>query len=126
VENGYLSVEKDGPEIFIRRQGTSGVLCVRTDSGLQHAQTEVALSPEQLAVLWPLSEGRRACKVSHQLQLDNIPVTLDLYQGRLNWLRIAEAVFKGRGAAEAFEVPPWMYREITDIAAYRNSNLSRE
>jgi CYTH domain-containing protein len=126
VENGYLCVEKDGPEIFIRRAGDSAVLCVRSDSGLDHSETEVPLTPAQLKVLWPLTEGRRACRVSHQFTLDEVPITLDIYEGRLNWLRIAEAEFKGRRAAELFSVPSWMYREVTDIIAYRNSNLSRE
>lgn len=126
VEHGYLCVEKDGPEIFIRRTEQSADLCVRSDSGLQHTQHEVTLNAEQTAALWPLTEGRRACKVTHRLQLGEVPLTLDLYEGRLNWLRIAEAEFKGRRAAESFSVPPWLYREITDIVAYRNSNLSRE
>jgi CYTH domain-containing protein len=126
IETGYLCVEKDGPEMFIRRDGTSAALCYRTDSGLQHQELETPLSPEQLAVLWPLTEGRRACKKSYQFLFGDVPMTLDMYQGRLNWLRIAEAEFKGRGAAESFSVPSWLYREITDIIAYRNSNLSRE
>lgn len=126
IENGYLCVEKDGPEMFIRRTDDSATLCVRSDSGLDHSETQVPLTPGQLQTLWPLTEGRRACRISYQFTLHDIPITLDMYQGRLSWLRIAEAEFKGRRDAELFSVPAWLYREITDIIAYRNSNLSRE
>jgi CYTH domain-containing protein len=126
VENGYLCVEKDGPEIFIRRTDDAAMLCVRTDSALEHSETQVALTPEQVQVLWPLTESRRARRVSYRFTIGDIPMSLDKYEGRLNWLRIAEAEFKGRRAAEDFIAPPWLYREITDIIAYRNSNLSKE
>ena len=126
VENGYLCVEKDGPEMFIRRSEDSATLCYRTETGLRQHELGTPLSQEQLAILWPLTENRRACKKSYQILLGDVPLTIDLYQGRLNWLRIAEAEFKGRAAAESFSVPSWLYREITDIIAYRNSNLSRE
>jgi CYTH domain-containing protein len=126
VETGYLCVEKEGPEMFIRRSGDSATLCYRIETGLRQSEVETPLSPEQLAILWPLTDGRRACKKSYEFLFGEVPLTLDIYQGRLNWLRIAEAEFKGRIAAESFSVPPWLYREITDIIAYRNSNLSRE
>ena len=87
---------------------------------------EVAITKEQLAALWPMTEGRRMSKVTHKIDVAEIPFTLDRYEGQLDWLNIAEAVFPGPTAAESFTPPPWFKREVSDLPAYRHSNLARE
>jgi adenylate cyclase len=126
VSQGYLAVEPGGSEVRIRRSPDGGALCVRTGSGKNQVETEVALTKEQLDTLWPLTEGRRMSKVTYQIGVEETPVSLDIYEGQLNWLRIAEAEFKNRALAESFTPPPWFRREVTDLPAYRHSNLARE
>jgi CYTH domain-containing protein len=126
VSQGYLAVEKDGAEVRIRLSGNQGALCVKTGSGQKQLETEIFLTKEQLAVLWPLTEGRRMSKTTHQVEIGNTPVCLDMYEGQLSWLRIAEAEFQSKHAAESFSPPQWFHREVTDILAYRHSNLARE
>ena len=126
ISQGYLAVEVGGAEVRIRRSSEGGALCVRTGSGKNQVETEVALTNEQLEVLWPLTEGRRMSKVTYEIGIEETPVSLDIYEGQLNWLRIAEAEFKNRALAEAFTPPPWFRREVTDLPAYRHSNLARE
>lgn len=126
VEQGYLAVEKDGSEVRIRKTEKSGVLFVKNATGPGQVEVEVALTAEQTAALWPLTEGRRMSKISHKVDVADIPFTLDLYEGQLNWLRIAEAEFPGPTAAEAFTPPAWFKREVSDLVAYKHSNLARE
>jgi adenylate cyclase len=126
VSQGYLAVESSGAEVRILRTGDKGMLCVKTGSGQNQAETELPLTAEQLAALWPLTEGRRMSKVSYTVDIDEIPVSLDMYEGQLSWLRIAEAEFKSFQSADNFSPPPWFHREVTDVHAYRHSNLARE
>jgi adenylate cyclase len=126
VSQGYLAVENGGAEVRILRTENKGTLCVKTGSGQNQAETEVPLTAEQLSALWPLTEGRRMSKVSFTVDIGETPVSLDLYEGQLSWLRIAEAEFKSHQSADNFSPPPWFHREVTDIHAYRQSNLARE
>jgi CYTH domain-containing protein len=126
VEQGYLSVERDGSEVRIRRTAKAASLLVRNAAGPAQVEVEVPLSGEQLAALWPLTEGRRMSKVTHKIDVAEVPFTLDMYEGQLDWLNIAEAEFPGPTAAEAFTPPPWFKREVSDLPAYRHSNLARE
>jgi CYTH domain-containing protein len=126
VSQGYLAVENGGAEVRILRSENKGTLCVKTGTGQHQTETEVALTPEQLAVLWPLTEGRRMSKVSYTIDVGETPVSLDMYEGQLSWLRIAEAEFKSHQSADNFSPPSWFHREVTDVHAYRHSNLARE
>ena len=126
VAQGYLAVEKDGTEVRVRQTGKTTSLLVKTGATQGGIEVEVPITAEQAAALWPLTEGRRMSKVTYHLDVADTPVTLDMYEGQLSWLRIAEAEFKGPTSAEAFSPPPWFKREVTDLAAYRHSNLARE
>lgn len=126
VAQGYLAVEAGGAEVRIRRTGDQGVLCVKTGSGTHQIETEVPLSAAQLAELWPLTEGRRMSKMSYTVDIGDTPVSLDMYEGQLSWLRIAEAEFQNHQSADNFSPPAWFHREVTDVHAYRHSNLARE
>jgi adenylate cyclase len=126
ISQGYLAVENGGAEVRILRTENKGTLCVKTGSGQNQAETEVPLTAEQLTALWPLTEGRRMSKVSFTVDIGETPVSLDLYEGQLSWLRIAEAEFNSHQSADNFSPPPWFHREVTDIHAYRQSNLARE
>lgn len=126
VSQGYLAVENGGAEVRILRTEDKGTLCVKTGSGQNQRETEVVLTAEQLAALWPLTEGRRMSKVSYAVDIGETPVSLDMYEGQLSWLRIAEAEFKSYQSADSFSPPTWFHREVTDVHAYRHSNLARE
>ncbi len=126
IEQGYLAVEKDGSEVRLRKAPKSASLFVKNAAGPGQVAVEVVLTAEQTAALWPLTEGRRMSKVSHKVDVADVPFTLDMYEGQLDWLKIAEAEFPGPTAAEAFTPPPWFTREVSDLPAYKHSNLARE
>jgi len=126
ISQGYLAVENDGSEVRIRKTDKGASLFVKNSSGKSQVEVEVPLTADQVNALWPLTEGRRMSKVTYQLDVGDTPVTLDMYEGQLSWLHIAEAEFKGRALAEAFTPPPWFKREVSDLPAYKQSNLARE
>jgi len=126
VSQGYLAVERDGSEVRIRKTDKGASLFVKNAAGKNQVEVEVPLSASQIEALWPLTEGRRMSKVTYQLDVADTPVTLDMYEGQLSWLHIAEAEFPGQTMAEAFTPPPWFKREVSDLPAYKHSNLARE
>lgn len=126
ISQGYLAVEKDGSEVRMRKTEKGSSLFVKNAAGKQQVEVEVPLTPEQVKALWPLTEGRRMSKVTYQVDVAETPFTLDMYEGQLSWLHIAEAEFPGPTAAEAFTPPAWFSREVSELPAYRHSNLARE
>ena len=126
ISQGYLAVEKDGSEVRIRKTDKGASLFVKNASGKGQVEVEVPLTAAQVNALWPLTEGRRMSKVTYRVDVAETPFTLDMYEGQLSWLHIAEAEFPGPTAAEAFSPPAWFSREVSELPAYRHSNLARE
>lgn len=126
ISQGYLAVEKDGSEVRIRKTDKGASLFVKNASGKNQVEVEVPLTADQVNALWPLTEGRRMSKVTYRVDVAETPFTLDMYEGQLSWLHIAEAEFPGPTAAEAFSPPAWFSREVSELPAYRHSNLARE
>ena len=51
-------------------------------------------------------------------------IELDVYEGALSGLMVAEVEFDDPWGAEAFIAPYWFGREVTEDPAYRNQRLA--
>jgi adenylate cyclase len=126
IEQGYLTIGSDGAETRVRRRGERCFLTVKSGSGLSRAEHEVELTREQFEALWPATTGARLVKRRHVLAAqDERVIELDVYEGRLSGLIVAEVEFDDAAGAESFLARPWFGREVTDDAAYRNQRLAR-
>jgi adenylate cyclase len=125
IEQGYLAVDDDGTEVRVRRRGHDAVLTIKSGRGRSRAEEELAIDPQRFARLWPLTEGRRIEKARYEIGDDPV-IELDVYAGALDGLRIAEIEFASEAAADAFDRPPWLGREVTDDARYKNQRLARD
>jgi adenylate cyclase len=56
--------------------------------------------------------------------LGDLPVELDIFEGELEGLRVAEVEFPDEDAAHAFEPPDWFGPEVTDDHRYANESLA--
>ena len=92
IEQGYLAVGPEG-EVRLRRKGEQTVLTVKRGAGLSRDEVEVEISPEQFEALWPLTEGRRLRKRRHVLPHDGLEIEVDVYEGELEGLIVAEVEF---------------------------------
>lgn len=121
IMQGYLAVAEDGTEVRIRNKHDRYVLTVKSGAGLVRSETEIELSSEQFWQLWEVTEGRRIAK--HRVNLEG-GVDVDIYDGKLTGLIVAEVEFESEAAAAAFETPRWFGEEVTEDRAYKNQQLA--
>lgn len=125
IEQGYLALdEESGAEVRLRRRGGELTLTVKS-AGLA-ARVEVELEPDeaQFESLWPLTEGRRVEKTRHMIPAGELRIELDVYEGALEGLAVAEVEFPSEDAGATFEPPGWFGPEVTDDARYKNRALA--
>jgi adenylate cyclase len=123
IEQGYLAVGADG-EVRLRLKGEQRLLTVKRGAGLSRGEAEVEVSPEQFEELWPLTEGRRLRKGRHVLPHDGFEIEVDVYEGELEGLIVAEIEFDSEEDARAFEPPGWLGDDVTGDERFLNENLA--
>ena len=111
----------------LRRAGERLLLTAKRGGGLAREEAEVALSGEQFERLWPATIGRRVEKTRYEIPtVDELVIELDVYEGSLAGLRVAEVEFPDIESAGRFSAPPWFGREVTDDDAYKNRRLATD
>ena len=123
IEQGYLAVGAEG-EVRLRRKGEQTLLTVKRGAGLSRSEAEVEIGAEQFKALWPLTEGRRLRKHRHVLPHDGLEIEVDVYEGELEGLMVAEVEFDSEEQARGFEPPAWFGDEVTGDERFLNENLA--
>jgi adenylate cyclase len=123
IEQGYLAVGSDG-EVRLRRKGENLVLTVKRGSGIARDEAEVQLEEADFDVLWPLTEGRRLRKRRHAIPYGDLGIELDVYEGDLEGLLVAEIEFPSADEAGALVPPDWLGEEVTGDERYLNETLA--
>jgi len=128
IVQGYLALADDrgGAEVRVRRVGNEHWLTVKGGTGLIRAEEEIAIDRETLEALWPLTAGRRIAKTRHVIALGDLDIELDVFEGELEGLRIAEVEFPDEDSADAFEPPGWFGEEVTGDRRYLNETLATD
>jgi adenylate cyclase len=125
IQQGYLSIDPDGSEVRVRRRGECCTLTVKRGAGIARDEEELDLDEREFARLWPLTEGRRVDKTRYEIPAtDGLVIELDVYAGPLQGLITAEVEFGSQDAAERFDAPGWLGREVTADPAYKNRRLA--
>jgi adenylate cyclase len=125
IEQGYLAIGSDG-EVRLRRRGEKLVLTAKRGAGLSRDEAEVELDRESFERLWPLTEGRRLHKRRHLIPDGDLTIELDVYEGDLEGLLVAEIEFDSEDQARAFEPPGWIGEEVTGDERYLNETLATQ
>lgn len=123
IVQGYLAVGSDG-EVRLRRKGEGLVLTAKRGSGIARDEAEIQLDTGEFELLWPLTEGRRLRKRRHLIPHGDREIELDVYEGDLEGLLVAEIEFPSEDAARAFEPPAWIGEEVTGDERYLNKTLA--
>jgi adenylate cyclase len=127
IEQGYLAIADDGTEVRIRRRDASATLTVKSGGGRSRVEEELEIDAQRFERLWPLTEGRRIEKRRYEIPAgDGLTVELDVYDGALGGLVVAEVEFDSEDAAERFSGPDWLGPEVTDDERYKNRRLACE
>ena len=128
IEQGYLTVDQDGPEVRVRRRGDQAYLTVKAGRGRVRVEEEIEIEGDRFERLWPLTEGRRIEKTRYVIDAGDgdLVIELDVYTGDLDGLVTAEVEFDSEDAADAFEPPGWLGEDVTEDLRYKNQRLARE
>lgn len=124
IVQGYVALDTSGTEVRVRQMGDQTYLTVKSGKGLTRTEVEMEISTKQFEELWPLTAGRRVEKVRYLAPFQGHDVELDVYEGPLEGLFVAEVEFDSPSAAAAYQVPGWFLSEVTDDARYKNKNLA--
>jgi adenylate cyclase len=123
IEQGYLATGADG-EVRLRRKGDARLLTAKLGAGLSRQEEEVEIDRDSFDRLWQLTEGRRLHKRRHVLPDGNRRVEVDVYEGDLDGLVVAEIEFDSEEEARAFEPLDWLGEEVTGDERYLNETLA--
>ncbi len=124
VVQGYIAVTADGTEVRIRQKGDKYFQTIKSDGGLVRGEVEIELTKEQYEDLWQATAGRRLEKTRYEIALDGAKIELDVYNGDLTGLVVAEVEFPSIRDSETFSQPAWFGREVTEDKRYKNKNLA--
>lgn len=122
LQQGYLARE-DGVSVRVRISGDRGVLTIKGPGGLVRPEYEYAVpTTEAEEMLTTLCAGRRMAKTRHDVPHDGLLWEVDVFEGPLAGLVIAEVELDD--AARALDLPPWAGREVTNDPRYANAALA--
>ncbi len=125
LSQGYLAVDPVGTQVRLRRRGYHTLLTIKSGRGLARAEEEFVIDGPRFERLWPATEGRRVEKTRYKLPLDGgLTLELDVFEGALEGLVMAEVEFDSVDAALAFTPPEWLRPEVTEDRRYENSRLA--
>lgn len=114
IVQGYLVISSDGGEVRIRRKGKTYYETVKSRGTLTRDEIEVKISSTQFRRLWPATRGRRLKKLRYAWNWNGHLIEIDVYQGSLAKLILAEVEFESVQASRQFSPPPWFGKEVTD------------
>jgi adenylate cyclase len=127
IEQGYLTLGGDGPEVRVRRRGGQAYLTVKSGAGRVRVEEEIEIADDRFERLWPLTEGRRIEKTRYEVDGDSGQVIeVDVYTGDLDGLVTAEVEFDSEEAADAYAPPGWLGDDVTEDLRYKNQVLARD
>ncbi len=123
ISQGYIAITDD-VEVRLRQKGSAYFQTVKSDGDLVRQEFEIKLPKAEFDVLWPSTLGKRLEKVRFEIPHKDHTIELDIYDGKLKGLAIAEVEFESISASAAFTPPPWIGEEVTANKSYKNKNLA--
>jgi adenylate cyclase len=124
IVQGYLAISSDGTEVRIRCTDDKCFETVKSQGDLIRNEIEVEILQDQFVALWPATEGRRLEKIRYAMKENGYPLELDVYEGSLAGLVVAEVEFKSTEESQRFSPPDWFGKEVTEDKYYKNSHLA--
>lgn len=123
IEQGYLNTE---PVVRIRRSDDIYTLTYKGKGLMVREEYNLPLNAESFAHLKEKIDGRLIKKRRYLIPLDDRhTIELDIFEGDLAPLQLAEVEFATEEEANSFVPPAWFGEDVTFSTKYHNSRLSR-
>ena len=122
LEQGYLCT---GPVVRIRKDDDKYELTYKSKGMMVREEYNLPLTEEAYEHLKGKIDGRLISKKRYLIPHENYTIELDIFEGDLAPLVLAEAEFPTEELAKAFTPPDWFAEDVTFSPLYHNSFLSR-
>lgn len=123
IEQGYLCRE---PVVRIRMENDNYYLTYKSKGFLIREEHNLPLTKEAYEHLYKKADGRMIRKKRYLIPIEsNLKIELDIFEGDLEGLILAEVEFPDEETANNFIPPKWFGEDVTFSKKYQNSNLSQ-
>lgn len=123
IEQGYLCT---APVVRIRRQDDDYYLTYKSKGLMVREEYNLPLTADAYEHLRKKADGNIIRKKRYLIPLeDHLTIELDIFDGALAPLQLAEVEFSSEEEAKAFTPPAWFGEEVTFSVRYHNSYLSQ-
>lgn len=123
IEQGYLNTD---PVVRVRRSNDKYILTYKGSGLMVREEYNLPLNEEAYRHLIQKADGIIISKKRYLIPLtDKLTIELDIFEGDLTPLKLAEVEFETKEEAESFLPPKWFGKDVTFSSDYHNSTLSR-
>lgn len=123
IEQGYLCT---APVVRIRRQDDDYYLTYKSKGLMVREEYNLPLTADAYEHLRKKADGNIIRKKRYLIPLeDHLTIELDIFDGALAPLQLAEVEFSSEEEAKAFTPPAWFGEDVTFSVRYHNSYLSQ-
>jgi len=125
IAQGYLNSDPERT-VRIRIKNNQGFLTIKgisSASGLSRMEWEQPIDLEDAKVLLALCEKGAIIKTRYEVPVGKHTYEVDVFEGENEGLVLAEIELGSE--TEAFSVPDWLGKEVTNDPRYYNSYLSK-
>lgn len=122
LEQGYLST---APVVRVRRDNDKYELTYKGKGAMVREEYNLPLTKESYDHLKLKIDGRLITKKRYMIPYGEYTIELDIFEGDLAPLTLAEVEFPSKEAADAFVAPDWFAEDVTFSKLYHNSYLSQ-
>lgn len=123
IEQGYLNTD---PVVRIRKSDDKYTLTYKGSGLMCREEYNLPLNADAFAHLKEKIDGILIQKKRYLIPLtEKLTIELDVFEGELAPLRLAEVEFETKKEAEDFIPPAWFGEDVTFSSKYHNSTLSK-
>lgn len=123
LEQGYLSTN---PVVRVRKEDDNYYLTYKGSGFIEREEYNLPLNEESYYHLIQKADGTVIAKKRYLIPYDKYTIELDVFEGKLAPLVIAEVEFDSLSEADSFRPPSWFGEDVTFNPEYSNSNLSKK
>lgn len=123
IVQGYLNID---PVVRIRKSNDKYTLTYKGAGLMCREEYNLPLNAEAFAHLKEKIDGILIEKKRYLIPLtEKLTIELDVFEGKLAPLVLAEVEFETKEEAELFVPPAWFGEDVTFSSKYHNSTLSK-
>ena len=122
IEQGYLNTD---PVVRVRHQDDDYIMTYKGSGLMAREEYNLPLNKEAYHHLIKKADGRIIKKTRYLIPYGKYTIELDVFEGSLASLILAEVEFDSIEEANAFVAPDWFDQDVTEDPKYHNSNMSR-